>query len=260
MKTLLGVLLAVAAIGGSPTQFVQQSWVDSLHGWATDGSVVYGSDDGGRTWHRLLRTNETVVNLRRTSVRAGFVDADRHEFISIDAGRHWFFAEGPDLGNAIGSGAAVYWAEDSRLHRLIGWPPRRLHCRTGWIGEPNTFAPTAKPHNICDTPTVVRLHSRVVYVMHEDPNDEIFLAAVVPGGAAGFVVTDCGEFCDGPVRVIVYRSGGAIVRTLPPAAAFTSGNSLTVLTMSVDWPRLFVIGAAGYWFSADGGDTWTFVG
>jgi hypothetical protein len=62
------------------------------------------------------------------------------------------------------------------------------------------------------------------------------------------------------VRVIVYRNGGAIVRRLPPPAAFTSGNSLTVLTMSVDWPRLFVIGAAGYWLSADGGDTWTFVG
>lgn len=260
MKTLIGVLLAATAIGGSPPHLVQQSWADHLHGWATDGSVVYGSEDGGLMWDRLLRTNEQVVNLQRTSVRGGFVDADRHEFVTIDAGRHWYFADGPDLGNALGGGYAVYWAEDSRLHQLVDWPPRRVRCRTGWIGEPDTFAPTPNPHNICDTPTVIHLRSQVVVVLHEDPNDEIALAALVPGGAAGFVFTECGEFCNTPIRVLVYRNGTGVERLPPNPPTITSGNSLSLLTLAVVWPRLIVTGANGYWISDDAGDTWRFFG
>jgi hypothetical protein len=252
VKSLIGVLLAAAAIGGSPPHFVQQSWADQLHGWATDGTVVYGTENGGRSWHRLLRANEDVFNLQRTSVRAGFVNASLHGFITIDAGRHWYFANIP---GDIGHGHTVYWAEDSRVLRLLGWPPKHLRCRTGWIGEPNTFAPTPKPHNICDTPTVVRFRSKLLYVLHADPNDEISLAALVPGGVAGFVFTDCGEFCNEPVRVIVYRNGGAIVRTLPSPSFMFNGN----LTLTVDWPLLVVTGPSGYWISDDGGDTWRFV-
>ena len=252
MKSLIGVLLAAAAIGGSPTHFVQQSWADQLHGWATDGSVVYGSENGGRTWHRLLRTNEQVYDVQRTSVRAGFVNASLHSFITIDAGRQWYFADGT---GTIGRGRAVYWA-DSRIHQLLDWPPRRLRCRTGWIGEPNTFAPTPKPHNICDTPTVVHLHSKVVYVLQtEDPNDQIFLTTLVPGGVAGFVFTDCGEFCNLPVRVIVYRNGAAIVRTLPGPSVTSPGH----VALIADWPELVVTGPSGYWLSQDGGDTWRVV-
>lgn len=254
MKPLIGVVLTLVAIGRSPPHLVQQSWTDTRHGWATDGSVVYGSENGGRTWHRLLRTNEQVFNLARTSVHAGFVDAERHEFVTIDAGRHWYFADGPDLSDALGNGRAVYWAENSRLQQLVGWPPRRLRCRTGWIGEPNTFAPTPKPHNICDTPTVVHLRSKIVYVLHADPNDEIFLAALVPGGVAGFV--DCGESCTEPLRVLVYRNGSGIVRTLPPPL-FTLGGPLT---LTAEWPVLVVTGPSGYWISEDGGDTWRFIG
>lgn len=257
MKQLIGVLLAAAAIGGSPPHLVQQSWADNLHGWATDGTVVYGTENGGRSWHRLLRANEEISEIQRTSVRAGFVAAALHNFITIDGGRHWYFADGPGT-NTLGQGHVVYWTDNLHVFRLLNWPPRRLRCKTGWIGMPNTFATQPKPHNICDTPTVVHLRSRIVFTLNNgDPNALIGLAGLVPGGFAAFVGTDVGDCDSTDVQVLVYRNGRGILRTLSPPSLPCSVMSPVHLT--VQWPVLVVTGPTGYWVSEDGGDTWRFV-
>ena len=258
MRQLVVLLTAVTAIaGGSAPPFVQQSWTDTMHGWATDGGNVYGTENGGRSWHRLLRLNEHVDNLRRTSVRAGFVVASVHGFVTIDAGRHWYFADAPDpLTNAVGNGRAVYFGDNNRLYRLVGWPPRRLRCPTRWISEPNGLGPTPKPHNICEPPPFVHLRSREVLTLHD--YEEIFLDAVVPGGVAGLVWNDCtGVGVRVPVTVLVYRNDAAILRTLPPPLVMICD---IVVTLTVDWPSIVVTGPRGYWISDNGGDTWRFVG
>ena len=60
--------------------------------------------------------------------------------------------------------------------------------------------------------------------------------------------------------MLVYRNGSAVDRLLPNPPTITSGDSLSRLTLTVDWPNLFVTGPTGYWVSEDAGDTWRFVG
>ena len=220
---------------------------------------MYGTSNGGRSWHRILRGRDQIFNLQRTSVGAGFVSTDRRQFLTVDAGRHWYLAGGADLSNALGRSRVVFWSDETRIYELRSWPPRRLRCRTGWIGDPGMVGAGPRPRNICDAPTVVRPGSRLVYTLHAGLNDELFLAALVPGGVAGFVVADnCGGFCNASLRVLVYRNGRGLLRELPPPPV--SAAEPTQVHLEVDWPHLIVTGARGYWISDDGGQSWRFVG
>ena len=253
---LAGALPAAAA---TPA-FDRQSWADELHGWASAGTQVYGTENGGRTWRRILRAGEDVLNVQRTSAGAGFVATERRELITADGGRHWYFASGAGLDGALGRGRFVFWGSSGQtIERLRAWPPSRLRCRTRWIGDPSVVGPGPRPRNICAA-TFVPLRSRAVYRLRTAPDDELFLAALVPGGVAAFVSSEaCGEFCPPlPLRVLVYRNSRGIVRTLPPPPTPASGSAEARIL--VDWPRLVVTGATGYWVSDDGGDTWRFMG
>jgi hypothetical protein len=252
-----------AAAAASPPQLEHQSWPDPVHGWASSGESVYGTENGGRSWRLILRGLDPVLNVQRTSARAGFVAAIHSQFLTVDAGRHWFLATGRVvLETAIGRGRTVYWSgsNGAEIARLTAWPPRQPRCRDGWRGDPSGAGAGPRPRNIC-AGTVVPLRSRILYRLQGgDPNDQLFPAALVPGGVAGFVTTDCGGFCNEPVRVFVYRNGAAIIRTLPPASALSAGTVFPPGVLGVSWPTLIVTATTGYWISDNGGHTWRYVG
>jgi hypothetical protein len=70
-----GVAARLPAAASVAPPFTQQSWVDTLHGWATDGSIVYAKENGGRSWRLALRTGSYAVQTNRTSVGSGFVSS-----------------------------------------------------------------------------------------------------------------------------------------------------------------------------------------
>ena len=263
LLVVAAALSAVSAAAASSLPHPYQSWPDPVHGWASSGDSVYGSENGGRSWRLVLRAGAPVVNVQRTSARAGFVATIRSQFLTVDAGRHWFLATGRVvLETAIGRGRTVYWSglNGAEIARLTSWPPRQPRCRGGWLGDPSRPGAGLRPRNIC-AQTVVPLRSGVLYRLRNgDPNDQLFPAALVPGGVAGFVVTDCGGFCNEPGRVFVYRNGATIIRTLPPASAASAGTVFPPGVINVSWPTLIVTATTGYWVSANGGDTWRYVG
>lgn len=263
LRRLILVVAGLAVFGiswpaaAAVPPFTHESWADATHGWATDGGNVYGTEDGGRSWRLVLRTGSYDVQPSRTSVRSGLVSSVSHSFVTIDGGRHWYFARSKAaLDTAIGSGRLVFTSPGQTIERLVGWPPRRLRCRTRWIGDPTAIGRGPAPRNICDAPVVVTVRSRPVYRLQTGPNDEIELAALVPGGVAGFVWTDCGEFCNEALRVLVYRNGIAHLDTLTDAKPGGSREPGSA-KLTVNWPRLVVTDAAGgYWYSNNDGGDW----
>jgi hypothetical protein len=259
MAATAGVL---AAAGGAAPGFDLESWSDLDHGWASAGSILYATSDGGKTWRPVFSGGTSIFRVVRTSVYAGIVvtgDQKPVTFWTRDGGRHWY--RGVELfSTAVGHGAGLFVATATSLSQLRPWPPRgNVRCRGAWWGT--AFGPGANaraPKNVCSVPSVVSLHKSTVYTVEKGEFAPDTLAAV-PGGAAG-VVTD-GSARGRPLSVAVYRNGHSAETALP--SSFPAETAFAGLQLLVSWPSLRLDATAGSahvtWSSSDGGESWAAV-
>jgi hypothetical protein len=233
-----------------------QSWADAEHGWKAAGPGVEATDEGGRHWRVVFRYGPAgggaVVSLLRTSATAGIVDYEYGEFVTNDAGRHWYLVANGPGGTVLGHGSLLFATGDEQIGQAVHWPPRALRCRGKWFhqvaGGLSDYGP--KPRNICLEGPGISIPMRTVYKLpaHEG-SWAIFAQALVPGGVLGAVYDVSAE----PHVVtfeaeLVYRNGRGTLHDVPGA-----DNSRAY----VDWPRITLIGGSVTWTSDDGGGSWT---
>jgi hypothetical protein len=250
--------LAASSVAAAPG-FTLESWSDLDHAWASVGSVVYATSDGGKTWRPVFSGGAQIFRIVRTSVNAGIVVTGESKpvtFWTRDAGHHWY--RGVELfSTAAGHGNQLFVAFAGALQQLKPWPPRgAARCAGTWWAS--AFGPGANPKapkNVCSVPTPVALQKAAVVNLTKGEFAPDTLTAV-PGGIAA-VVTD-GSVRNRPLSVVVYRSGHgaetALPSSLPPDAGFSG------LQLFAAWPTLRLDAVAGgahvTWGSSDGGDSW----
>jgi hypothetical protein len=211
------------------------SWSDPQHGWESRESGVYSTDDGGKTWRRILPLYAT--SLVRTSARAGVVaigypasscHCRTTQYVTADGGAHWRAASavGEDF---TGRGDQLYWWRAGTLQHVMRWP----------AGASSTLG----------SKTVARVDDGRIVDAVPIPTG---VAAAVTGrrGGAGWDTTP---------RVLLYADGEGRLATLPERP-----GSLLVQSISATWPVLTVTAldfdtdrpTRVVWRSADGGNTW----
>jgi hypothetical protein len=262
MRIALAIAVAagvLAASGAAAPGFDLESWSDLDHAWASAGSTLYATSDGGKTWHPVFSGGSAIFRVERTSVKAGIVVTGEQKpvtFWTRDNGRHWY--RGVELfSTAVGHGGQLFTAATSSLSQLKPWPPRgTVKCRGPWWGT--AFGPganTRAPKNVCSVPSAISLQKISVYTLTKGELAPDTLAAV-PGGVAG-VVTD-GSARGRPLSVVVYRSGHGTETPLP--STFPPETAFSALQLFVSWPNLRLDAEASgthvTWSSSDGGDTW----
>jgi hypothetical protein len=251
-----GVLAAPRAAAPG---FDLQSWPDLDHAWASAGSLLYATSDGGKTWRAIFSGGSEIFRVERTSVSAGIVvtgDQKPVTFWTRDNGKHWY--RGIELfSTAVGHGGQLFTAAPSSLVQLKPWPPRGVvRCRGTWWGT--AFGPganTRAPKNVCSVPSAISLQKGAVYTLTKGELAPDTLVSV-PGGAAS-VATD-GSARGRPLSIVVYRNGHGtetpLPNTSPPETAFSG------LELLVSWPVMRIDAEASgthvTWTSTDGGDSW----
>ncbi|HHY92811.1 MAG TPA: hypothetical protein GX511_05670, partial [Firmicutes bacterium] len=67
------------------------SFIDSRHGFATDGKKIYATEDGARSWTAITMNREltNVSQLAFVSTKAGWALADGTLWATQDGGRTW---------------------------------------------------------------------------------------------------------------------------------------------------------------------------
>ncbi|MFN2466713.1 MAG: hypothetical protein ABR521_01065 [Gaiellaceae bacterium] len=213
VATMAGLTLAAAGAGSSVDR-PAESWYDSTHGWRLGGGPIETTADGGATW-RAIATPPGTDGVLRTGVGTGIAFGSKTSWTG-DGGRSWSPARA--IGrNAVGNGRFLVWFNDSRIYRVVPWPPRRGR-------QPR---------------------ARLVPTEHESGFD---LAAVVPGGA---VLVD-----RSPAMAAVVRFDRVLLRQLEgaglsacPQAPLAEWPVVIVLACSGE-------ALASAWISRDGGRTW----
>src|SRR4051794_10505699 len=116
-----------------------QSWADAEHGWKAAGPGVEATDDGGRHWRGPFPFGAVgewdVVALLRTSPTAGLVGFEYGEFVTTDAGRHWYLVANGPGGTVLGHGSLLFGAANDQIVQAVRWPPRALRCRGKWFHQ-----------------------------------------------------------------------------------------------------------------------------
>jgi hypothetical protein len=257
---LVGGLASSALAATAPVGSTLESWADTTHGWRFVGKrsnsggwgVVEATENGGRSWHVILRVPaEFEIGLiSRASATDGFafvgskVRTRRNRYlVTTDNGRHWKRLPPAALGFPIeATGRDLFWIRgglDRRLYRAANALTGRWHP---------TIAATVPPH----------------FVLHA--------LQPVPRGAAALVQT---AFDPGvreySTKLLVYRNGKPQMFTVAQSDELVLCND--VIAFSVAWPVVtvglkkaapgpdgpqcnFNVGTA-FFLSRDGGATWT---
>jgi hypothetical protein len=296
---VLVAALPLAVADGARTKIPrwQGSWADSRHVWLPAGqfragygtcerpAVACGSEDGGITWHPILRFSNTgfgVTGVWRTSPRAGVLSVlDRASFRgwryfwTVDAGRHWFRTR--LLGNRgllmAGRGRFLYWRPHDwpptswkTLYQTKPWPPpNRPRCAEPWVydlGDPD--APPSEWGAVCLAPDSSEgFHTVVAHRLRKGFFRDL---ATIPGGAVATIA----PIHNRRPKVLMIRFGKRQLLRLPKGRMPQETESLTMVSVSAQWPRIMVDAIAWgepakyhdtllgcvFWESANGGETW----
>jgi hypothetical protein len=257
IATVLAIALGAGAVasGASAPAPSRESWADTLHGWRVTGrqnmlggfSAIQATDDGGRTWHTILRQPRYgITEIERTTATDGvaFVPRPRKSvLVTTDSGRHWKAITIEPRGFPVeASGRDLFWFSQRG-------PIRKFYrMRNALLGQTKTTAVASLPENW------------------------IFEGIrAVPGGAAA--VADAYLGADTKLTFLVYRYGKVQTFTIaqPKRQPICPGS---LHTLSIDWPVVAIVadevatnpgplGACRLWvgtvafLSTDGGATWT---
>lgn len=263
---LLVAATVVAALAGASSAapgFDLVSWSDLDHGWAASAGTLYGTNDGGRTWHPILSTGGgQIYHVERTSNATGTVlagSAKPAAFWTRDGGRHWFHGDDM-LSAAVGHGDLLFTTSGATLLQIKPWPPRSSRCHGDWWST--TAGPGAKwPKNVCSGANPSPMHATKVFALSGAGQLAPDSLVPVPAGIAG-VATD-GTPRQRPLSVVVFRAGQSLETPLNVPFGQDVGFSGLRLVV-VSWPELTLEAQAGssrvVWDSPDGGATWTIAG
>jgi hypothetical protein len=262
MRIALAIAAAagvLAAAGSAAFGFDLESWSDFDHAWASTGSTLYATSDGGRSWSQVFSGGSQIFRIERTSDTAGIVvtgEPKPFTFWTRDAGRHWY--RGVEaFSTAVGHGSQLFVASGAALQQLKPWPPRgAVRCHGAW--RATAFGPGTNPKapkNVCSVPSAVRLQKSNAFTIAKGELAPDTLVAV-PGGVAA-VSTDASAR-NRPVSVLIYHAGRGTETPLPNT--FTQETAFSGLQLLVSWPNLRLEAVAGtahvVWGSSDGGDSW----
>jgi hypothetical protein len=285
---LLSVLALVCTLSAAAAEVPRWkgSWADARHIWATPQDFspddretcrddACGSEDGGRTWHPILRDTGPWGSVQRPlrasatagvlAVKRGYRRLDVDHFWTNDAGRHWhrtsLFGRGPQ--RIVGNGRHVYWDVAGRvIYRVAPWPPTDpMVCPEGWRYDlGNRDAPPSTWGAAClNPPRGAALRSVVVRRFRK-----LFIrdSASFAQGAAWVLV---------PVErrrplVLLIRQGRQRLVRLPRGDTPPETTSLSGFEIHAEWPYYIAVTAilhgdvramgCVFWESYDGGKSW----
>ena len=283
-------LALVAPAGAVLPRGKYGSWADEQHAWAiANGGPRLGADvwcgagsgardvrlcateDGGKTWHRVLRYGPEVYNMSFTRANAthGVAVVDRlfspyrrQILWTRDNGRRWYPIRG--LTTLVVAGGALLFDVDRHLlRRATGWTSIRPRCSGFWAETP--FARrAARGGNVCVGAPVATLRPRVVARL---PRALLFgELQAVPGGVAALA----GPHRGGTTHVYVHRATGRYLVRLPRSPERDEPR-LAISFSYVSWPELelrtvfpsdsrrpppWLQDDSITWRSSDGGRTW----
>ena len=292
----VAVALASATIAAAgPFPRWVGSWADGTHIWATPDAestqteplcdaTLCGTEDGGRTWHPLLRIQDGFVQgFVRTSAKAGVVRAMSNRPVSSDpywtpdAGRHWFRTSriGGRLsdGHIGGSGRYLYWHRGGKvLYRVVPWPPRETpNCAGGEWRLDLTGGGTPPPGSwgaICFGPAVdAGMQNVVAMRLHSGSLARTSYLISIRRGIASLLDPTLRR----RPRLLVVQSGTTRVLRLPRPPAWRGTKGLRNYQLHrLAWPNLGVSAEAlgstplgldvigcVIWRSRDGGHSWS---
>jgi hypothetical protein len=243
LTIIVGIALASVLSGMSFSgEFNAESWPTVSLGWRTNGGAVFSTENGGRTWHRILPRPIEVLNLARTSRTAGAIGNFRRRYWTIDNGLHWH-ATTKMSSEFDARGRWFFYIGGQRrnaLYQVSPWPPRR---------------------------GIIRQH-----LLSTASIGSFAQIAAVPGGVVA--VIDIGQRPPYRPKVLIRRNGKTSLTQLPLPEGRPFGTC-NVIGLTVEWPSINVIGqprdtdgrscnadiqAAMSWWSIDGGKTWWIAG
>jgi hypothetical protein len=266
---LIAVCVALPA-AAKPSFIRAATWADNRHGWVEcRETIVCSTENGGRTWHDILKGGNFVFSLARTSAAAGVVETGRtggFTFWTRDNGKRWYELPNvpkPDYGGGAralvfeGRGGLLFWHQSEKtLNRITPWPARvSPPCRGKSELGSNTCVLAASDSPFTSTPVATISTGSLARMRHID------------GGVATLVTAE--DANASPAAVLVHRGTSNVVSTLPESPL--NRRSLTCTELFAGWPALFVSAASFparegtgcpklphvLWRSADGGRTWT---
>jgi hypothetical protein len=247
-------------------------WIGDRYGWEVRAGVLRATTDGGAHWTPVRPfENDDLWAYAHTGLTTGIVvlgDPNALEAAwTPDNGTSWFDVPGlkPFQGALEGHGAFAFWggapsvngkARRGRLYQLTPWPPGLLQ-RTCSIRLERTITGSKrcrKPRSPVRSRVVVSLSSGYVSQIRSAPGGAV--ALVQEAGAGGIT----------PLRLVIRRNGKHRLVALPPIAS-DRATSIVSAVLSLDWPRIVVIGngrasdgvtdvVRAVWSSSDGGVTW----
>jgi hypothetical protein len=239
------------------TPFVE-SWADTQHGWRLAGRpdlarfypAVEATDDGGRTWRRVLTRRDGIARIGRVSPTTGYAWAGRSPhgalvpsgtvLVTSDGGRRWRalrISPRPQLVEA--SGNDLYFVSG---HRGGGTPRDVWRLATALSGRP-----------------VRMLVGTLLTIVSLQP---------VPGGIAALGL---GAPAGSPFSVLVSRLGRTRVVSVP-AAPGPNREPCNPVVFAVEWPVITIVAKQSFtphgnpcesgmsrslaWVSTDAGGSW----
>jgi hypothetical protein len=223
--------------GAAPASTV--SWSSAKDAWASRGTGVFATENGGRSWHRIY--SEPALDVLRLSATAGVIElgvtpgtcmCSTRQLWTADDGGTWH-ATGAIGDDFTGSGSTLWWWQGGKLYEVSPFPP-----------------PSA------NQPLRARLADSV-------PDGTIVGASPVSGGMA-FLVSSrvSGHHWDSDPRVVLDTSeDGVETLTLPAAPA----GEILATTIDADGDTLTVTAedfgsdpvTPVTWTSTDDGQTWS---
>ena len=190
------------------------SWADPNHGWRYAlRRGLEATSDGGRTWRLVFPVEPSsgadVVEPVRMSAASGLVGVSGREFVTNDAGRHWYQVNLPAPPWLFGRDTQLFAVGGNTIEQAAVWPLRHLRCLGRWVHSAeyfNLLTAGPKPRSICLQDRLT-LPFRVVY--SGEPTWEVVGRQLTNGVLYADVYDDDGSYNPPLVGTVVVRDGVA---------------------------------------------------
>jgi hypothetical protein len=200
---------------GTP-QPLLTSWADGEHAWRATSRGIEATSDGGAHWLLVfplgVASGASVDVLIRTSAQAGLASIAGGQWVTIDAGRHWYQVTGGPTVPAFGRGTLLFGTGGTGIDQAFQWPPRRVACTGRWVHSAAYFSALtrgSKPRTICQQDSGVDIPMRRVWTVPPNDGDWIVYGRTLAQGELQADVIDMSTELSRYVGSVYYRNGVA---------------------------------------------------